>query len=352
MGMSADPNTLPYALVAHKIIKTNVFSLCFLHTGGTMAIGATNAKLNKHEMQYAAMLKKSGYFTVFVEGVFLRKPGDEKLQGIGESKTKYNTGKGIIVDSGTTDSYLPSSIASSFMRLFRSISGITYSNSAMSLTSDQIKRLPVIVYRLRSSESFDKFIEVEFPPKNYVEPVPGQHGRYVIRLYLHERSGGVIGANMMIGHNVVFDQHNMRVGFAKSDCLVQNSGMHAGVTKPSKIHRRLQLPVRPPKGNNNPSTRTIVQNTIDKYGACARPSGPCNAICARGPKSTTAKVTYPGTGFYAHGFQVYTINQSCLLSQNIKAVTNNQQLKACRIPCTATSKPHITGDPLCPTTVW
>jgi hypothetical protein len=153
MGMSADPATLPYVMKAKGIIKSNAFSLCFLHTGGTMSIGASSYDaLNKGPMKYAILTKKTGYFTVQVEGIYLRKAGDDLLHSVGEPKSKYNTGRGIIVDSGTTDSYLPSSVAAAFKRVFKEISGYSYANSAMSLSVDQLKQMPVLVYRLKTTD--------------------------------------------------------------------------------------------------------------------------------------------------------------------------------------------------------
>jgi hypothetical protein len=53
----------------------------------------------------------------------------------------------VIVDSGTTDTYLPISVRKSFEDLFKKISdGHTYSNNNVALTKDQIAKLPTIVY--------------------------------------------------------------------------------------------------------------------------------------------------------------------------------------------------------------
>lgn len=39
-----------------------------------------------------------------------------------------------------------------------------------------------------------------------------------VRIYLTESMGGVLGANVMRDHNVVFDYDNHRVGFAEGTC--------------------------------------------------------------------------------------------------------------------------------------
>lgn len=42
--------------------------------------------------------------------------------------------------------------------------------------------------------------------------------KYTPRLYFTEGSGGVLGANFMQGHDVLFDWQEHVIGFARSDC--------------------------------------------------------------------------------------------------------------------------------------
>jgi hypothetical protein len=159
-------------------------------------------------------------------------------------------------------------------------------------------------------------MEVEFPPKNYMEAVANQHGKYIPRLYLQERSGGVIGANMMIGHNVVFDQDNMRVGFAKSDCK-GSGGMYEKVSKPFKIKRRLDevedsagaaggssgegqdLWVRSSVSSSSSSSNEVNNTSSDGmrslraavHGCPMVAIGPCSAICGRCVQAITITLT-------------------------------------------------------------
>ena len=141
-------------------------------------------------------------------------------------------------------------------------------------------------------------MDVEFPPKNYMEAVVNQHGKYIPRLYLQERSGGVIGANMMIGHNVIFDIENHRVGFARSDCGVIGSDMHDKVSRPFKIKRRLHDMVRTDGAvgdmegtillgrdgvvsHAGDSTRLLHITSSSAHQCPMVPLGPCNALCGR-----------------------------------------------------------------------
>jgi len=50
------------------------------------------------------------------------------------------------VDSGTTDTYLPRTAADAFSRTFRSVTGKSYSSSAMSMSRAEFEALPEITF--------------------------------------------------------------------------------------------------------------------------------------------------------------------------------------------------------------
>jgi hypothetical protein len=333
MGMSSDSNTLPHVLHQHKRISSTLFSLCLLQTGGVMSIGKINPDLHQSSVQYAALVRKSGYFTVFLETIFFKKPvgkqeGDTEGKGdseftmrdLNEPKNHYNSGKGVIIDSGTTDTYLPAAIGSKFKQMFREMTGLPFSNTPLTLTHDQLHSLPTFVYRLRASEFVgkrnssvedgdsnsngkhrSKFVDIEFPPQHYLEPMGSQKGKYILRLYLTERSGAVIGANMMTGYNIIFDQFNSEVGFAKSHCKIKGERLYDEITRPVKISRQLlDNDKREDKSNSKREVRgEIIQRTSSSspppselelhrfvqtasFEECIiHPTGPCNARCQR-----------------------------------------------------------------------
>lgn len=267
MGLSADPNTLPYVLHAKQLITSRSFTLCLLSNGGLMSIG--DGEIDHPEMKYAQLVSRSGFYTIRVENILLKthsahgratssdkESPPEAYHDIGEPMSKINSGKGIIVDSGTTDSYLPASISASFKKTFQKLTGIYPSNAPLTLTPEQYRRLPIVIYRitaappspdsnekshLRSvseasatdSGSGSHTIDIEFPPWNYLEAQ--KDGKYVMRLYLTEGSGGVIGANMMIGHNILFEVDKRRVGFMKSDCKKTGQPIYDEMTPPQKV---------------------------------------------------------------------------------------------------------------------
>merc|ERR1712078_663655 len=61
-----------------------------------------------------------------------------------------------------------------------------------------------------------------------------EKGTYTSRFYPTERSGSVLGANAMMGHDVFFDMETKRVGWAESSCdytqTVKDNGFDFDIT--------------------------------------------------------------------------------------------------------------------------
>ena len=148
-----------------------------------------------------------------------------------------NSGKGVIVDSGTTDTYLSSKLGAPFKSAFKEITGKTYTNTHWTLTEQEMLQLPTVIIQLRSKQTLnpddaeglrknsgngydmgsEDDILVAMPPSHYME-YNANTKQYTPRLYFTESSGGVLGANFMQGHDVLFDWQENVVGFARSDC--------------------------------------------------------------------------------------------------------------------------------------
>ena len=78
-------------------IKHRAFSLCFRNGGGNFALGGVDASHHTQKMTFVPLAKVNGWFTVKLVDVLI---GGES---IGVKATVWNSGKGTIVDSGTTD---------------------------------------------------------------------------------------------------------------------------------------------------------------------------------------------------------------------------------------------------------
>jgi hypothetical protein len=257
MGMSAHPATLPKKLYDQRKIEHNLFSMCYRRelgtskrgvTAGSMTIGGVSNSLDTSPMIYAKNLAKVGWYTVYVKNIYVRTNGGQSARSVDPNQKTIkvridakavNSGKGVIVDSGTTDTYLNQKVAKEFTRAWKQATGQTYSHSPMSLTAEQLRSLPTILiqcqaYSRDTDPSIDDYDSIPgytgkldpSSPKDLLIAIPATSymdysvitKKYMSRLYFTESAGGVLGSNTMQGHNVVFDWQNGRVGFAESTC--------------------------------------------------------------------------------------------------------------------------------------
>jgi hypothetical protein len=233
MGMSMSEDVLPSQLFAQKVVDTRMFAMCFRVGGGIMTIGGVNQKIHKKgglmssgqvpvlQLSYAKLLHPAGsvWYTVNLLDIMLQpQDGSAPPASLGATHSQLNTGKGVIVDSGTTDTYLPASLKTKFTTAFNKLAGVYYTESDIKLTAAQLARMPNIVFVLEDTEGNP--FSVTMPWTNYVDNVGGD--KYAFRVYLTEGSGSVLGANFMNNYNVIFDRDNNRVGFASSSCIFED----------------------------------------------------------------------------------------------------------------------------------
>lgn len=236
MGLSATEDTLPYQLYSQKVTNSKIFAMCFNIGGGILTLGGVNQYYhnNNENIKYAMLLKTKGWFTVKLLNIIMRSSVTSRYHTLIKSKKlskeetielnnlsidsnimDLNGKKGVIVDSGTTDTYLPSILKKSFETLFKKLSdGINYSNNNMILKQHQYDSLPIIIYRFESMDG--TYVDIENHPSSYAEKLGNDN--YALRIYLTEASGAVLGANFMNNHNVIFDIENKRIGFVRSSC--------------------------------------------------------------------------------------------------------------------------------------
>jgi len=183
MGMSAAHDTLAFRLYSNKITRSRAFSMCFRVGGGVLTLGGLDTRLNYGDMKYIRLIKGSGWFTVRLLEVFIRSGKDKiNVKSVDATSQKYNSGKGCIVDSGTTDTYLPSSIAYQFNSIFKELSGMSYSNKPMEIKPEIFENLPVIVFKFESTNG--KPVYIEMPPESYSEQL--DVNKYAFRIYVNE----------------------------------------------------------------------------------------------------------------------------------------------------------------------
>jgi hypothetical protein len=138
--------------------------------GGIMSLGGAEPKIQKEPMTFVPLAKPGGWYTVRLLDLRMGGANDADASGsesIGVSQATYNTGKGVIVDSGTTDTYLPRKLAADFKRKWKKLAGRDYGNVKMTLTEREVARFPTLHFVFRDTS--DKEVVVHMEPKSYLE---------------------------------------------------------------------------------------------------------------------------------------------------------------------------------------
>ncbi|KAG6973927.1 hypothetical protein JG688_00003307 [Phytophthora aleatoria] len=213
MGLGRHRSTvMSYMLNAGRVTQ-NLFTLCFAGDGGELVFGEVDYSHHTSDVGYTPLLDdKSAYYPVHVK--------DIRMNGVslGIDAGTINSGRGVIVDSGTTDTFFDSKGSRTFMKAFRNAAGREYSEKRMDLTNDELAALPtisIILSGMKGDGTDD--VQLDIPASRYLTPSDNA-GSYNGNFHFSERSGGVLGASTMIGFDVIFDTENKRVGFAESDC--------------------------------------------------------------------------------------------------------------------------------------
>lgn len=215
MGLSRSETTLPYLLHSNHITSTKMFALCFRVGGGIFTIGGVDQTLHLSDITFTSLLpSSSGWYGITIKEISLREKTKNNKIKLNVPEKQINSDL-IIVDSGTTDTYLPVILQNEFNRIFTQITGLKYSNNGLKLSNEQISSMPDIVFTIEDATSHE-LVDIIMPVTSYADV--DSRGSYVFRVYLTESSGGVLGSNFMNNYNIIFDPDGNRVGFAQSTC--------------------------------------------------------------------------------------------------------------------------------------
>mmetsp|Transcript_7890 Transcript_7890/g.12169 ORF Transcript_7890/g.12169 Transcript_7890/m.12169 type:complete len:614 (+) Transcript_7890:23-1864(+) len=256
MGMDNAATSYWKQMHSHGAIKKQVFSMCFSRQptanrkgtqAGAMTFGGIETRLHSTPMIYAANTGGGrGFYSVRMRKMYFREgsgkvetpetifdKSEGKIQQLDISEGALNT-RGIIVDSGTTDTYMNNRIGSEFRKMFAKMTGRNYDHSVLKVPLEDILKFPTVILQLQGLEentasgnvvglagdldpANPNDVLVAVPPDHYMEYDHKKDG-YVARFYVKESGGSVLGGNTMMGHDVLFDIDQKKIGWAMSDC--------------------------------------------------------------------------------------------------------------------------------------
>ena len=263
MGLDRRAQSFWGQMRSQRVIDRAVFGLCFVRqpiasrggtTAGAVTLGGIEEGLNDGPMVYAkTMVTDNGgaSFKLRVRKMYLRESGGTSVMYDGKAgyhqldveEETLNGGDGMFdIDSGTTDTYFIKGIGEEFRKVWKEIVKSDYTNEPVKLSDQELRKLPTVILQMVPHEggvgdevSFQNPAEIKGlagkvdygTPNDILFAIPAVHymqhnadGTYTARIYLDrdDSAGNILGANAMMGHNVLFDIDAGRIGFAESEC--------------------------------------------------------------------------------------------------------------------------------------
>ena len=216
LGLERTDKSIVDAMASQGVIKRPSFSLCFRPDGGWLALGGAQPSRHLEPMQYTTIPDASNHawHSVLVREVWL----DDLL--VADEATKpsimaaFRRGKGTILDSGTTDTFLPAQLGKSMTDAWEQKTGLAWVRRTREYTYEVFVSLPSIHIVL------DGNVTMTLDPLHYMEGTLADawsgKRRLTNRVYTDERVGAVLGLNAMMGYDIYYE--GSRIGIAKADC--------------------------------------------------------------------------------------------------------------------------------------
>ena len=202
LGLSMAPTAVHYQMHDQGVSESKVFALCFKTGGGIMTVGGVDSSIHMSSTVNYAPLQpsSSGFYQVKISDIVLVPPG------FGASPKSLNLSPDVlsqrsfaIVDSGTTDTFLPKSLLGDFSTNFKAITGIDYTTEDVALTDAQLNSIPAVKFLIPDTNGGTFFVTM--PMESYVEDVSESESErvFAFRLYFTEDEGAILGSNFMLG---------------------------------------------------------------------------------------------------------------------------------------------------------
>jgi hypothetical protein len=225
IGMaSLQKDTVVDVMYREGTIPHRAFALCLTADGGVLSLGGTAVSHRHKEQMTSQPLTSSSFYTIEVVAFIV---GDIELKGYTDRfiSDAFNAGKGTVVDSGTTDTYIPKQVAPQFIRAWEKITKTKYHNEATRLTWRNFQKFPNVTIVLASGykwviEPHSYLEQAHLKESPLVDTRSAWDGRITFRnrLYVDEPEGAVLGSNAMIGHDILFDLEGQTLGIAGANC--------------------------------------------------------------------------------------------------------------------------------------
>ena len=219
LGLLRTSLNVVHALARQGVIARPSFSMCLTTNGGWLAFGGAQVHRHGEPMRYTPIPQahRHPWHSVVVQQVRLDHivlANNSHTNDHAHILRAFRDGKGTVLDSGTTDIYLPTVLEAPLADAWYRLTGHDWQPHTRRYTYEAFTRLPTLHLVLQNN------VTLSIEPLHYMDDAkstPWNGTRELSNLiYCDEETGAVLGFNAMAGYDIYFEAS--RVGIAKADC--------------------------------------------------------------------------------------------------------------------------------------
>ena len=234
LGVNNSPKSFIGLLYELKIIKRNLFSLCFGPRGGYMSLGEIEIKHHYDRIiNYVPFVESDTYYQIKVECLSLKsKDNIHTINSINNNTDYIKTDAIAQINTGYNVTYLPEAIYIQLILQFNNycerkggcgapfkeypeLGYCTTFPDRESLFNSIYRGWPEIIVTL------EKNLTYTWKPFNYYayHHLNQSEERYACLGFAKHNSPNIIlGTNFIHGYDIIFDREEKKLGFVKSEC--------------------------------------------------------------------------------------------------------------------------------------
>lgn len=264
LGQADENSAILRAMWKSGVLSKNIFSLCLSFSGGALTVGDVDSRLHYTHSKTPRMMMMKTTTTTTTRRMLTGEdvaspvsmvptlprwaqmtiPGFYEVSVVSVSMDKSTVSiphdgfvsPRTILDSGTTFTYIPHLAYDALRRAIDSYCNVDLGSRCVGQSAtvpneplcyriaepSDLETFPSFAIELRGHNTGPNVI-LTIPPQNLFVNMGWDNGAHCLSVYDNGNNGGVIGANAMMGNDVIFDlsSSSPRVGFAESaECQV------------------------------------------------------------------------------------------------------------------------------------
>ena len=236
MGLCNNGNNFINTLYKYGVINNNIFSLCFGDKGGYTSIDKIETKYHKEKISYINIDKENNYYNIYINKINIK---NNNRSIVAFDNITYSA----ILDSGLTLTNMPKNIANDIINYIKDICkdgkcGVLYHHKEFDLCYkfNSLENLTYVVDNIWPNISFyinNNYYEYVWRPSQYIFKFNENNEIIGCIGFIKNRANVFnLGASWMIGHDIIFDNQNNRIGFAEADCNQISNNVEEDMEKP------------------------------------------------------------------------------------------------------------------------